>query len=75
MLQHAATVIPVIVWRTAVRLLVDALSFVAHGFRSRSRLAAENMFLRQQLALYRSAGSSFAVPMMQPGSSSSCSRG
>ena len=44
---------PAIVWRTAVRLLVDALSFVSLGFRSRSRLAAENLFLRKELALYR----------------------
>jgi len=42
-----------IVWRTAVRLLVDALGFVSHGFRSRSQLVAENLFLRKQLALYR----------------------
>jgi putative transposase len=34
-------------------LLVDALRFVSLGFRSRSRLAAENLFLRKQLALYR----------------------
>jgi len=44
---------PPIVWRTAIRLLVDALGFVLLGFRSRSRLAAENLFLRKQLALYR----------------------
>ncbi len=44
---------PSIVWRTAVRLLVDALVFVSLGFRSRSQLAAENLFLRKQLALYR----------------------
>jgi hypothetical protein len=40
-------------WRTAVRLLVDVLVFVSLGIRSRSRLAAENLFLRKQLALYR----------------------
>jgi hypothetical protein len=33
-------------------LVVDALEFVAVGLRSRSRLAAENLFLRKQLALY-----------------------
>jgi putative transposase len=38
---------------TAGRLLVDALRFVSLGFRSRSQLAAENLFLRKQLALYR----------------------
>ena len=40
------------VWRTAVRLLVDVVKFVSIGFRSRSQLAAENLFLRKQLALY-----------------------
>jgi hypothetical protein len=42
-----------IVWRTAVRLLVDVVRFAFVGFRSRSQLAAENLFLRRQLALYR----------------------
>ena len=41
------------VWRTAVRLLVDVVRFVSARFRSRSPLAAENLFLRKQLALYR----------------------
>jgi putative transposase len=41
-----------IVWRTTGCLLVDALKFLSLGFRSRSRLAAENLFLRKQLALY-----------------------
>ena len=41
------------VWRTAVRLLPDVLSFIAFGFQSRPRLVAENLFLRKQLALYR----------------------
>jgi putative transposase len=40
-------------WRTTVRLFVDALKFVSLGFRSRSHLAAENLFLRKQLALYQ----------------------
>src|SRR5262249_61627039 len=34
------------------RLLVDVLRFLSLGFRSRSRLVAENLFLRKQLALY-----------------------
>ena len=42
-----------IVWRTAVRLLVDVVRFASIGFRSHSELAAENLFLRKQLALYR----------------------
>src|SRR5436309_3701914 len=41
-----------IAWRTIGRLLVDAIRFLSLGFRSRSRLAAENLFLRKQLALY-----------------------
>ena len=40
------------VWGTFGCLLVDALTFLALGVRSRSRLAAENLFLRKQLALY-----------------------
>ena len=42
-----------IVWRTAVRLLVDVVRFVSIDFKSGSQLAAENLFLRKQLALYR----------------------
>ena len=48
--KHASSSI---ICRTAVGLLVDALRFVSLGFRSRSQLAAENLFLRKQLALYR----------------------
>ena len=39
-------------WRTASRVLVDVLKFLSLGFRSRAQLAAENLFLRKQLALY-----------------------
>jgi putative transposase len=42
-----------IVWQTAVRLLVDVVRFASIGFRLHSELAAENLFLRKQLALYR----------------------
>ena len=42
---------PSIMWRTTVRLLIDALRFVSRGFRSRSQLVGENLFLRKQLAL------------------------
>jgi putative transposase len=38
--------------RIVGRLLVDALTSLSLGLRSRSRLAAENLFLRKQLALY-----------------------
>lgn len=41
------------VWRIAVLLMVDGVRFVSAGFRSRSQLAAENLFLRKPLALYR----------------------
>jgi transposase InsO family protein len=40
-------------WRTAVRLLVDVVRFTAVAVKSRSQLAAKNLFLRKQLALYR----------------------
>jgi hypothetical protein len=40
-------------WRSAVRVLLDVVRFVSFGFRSRSQLVAENLFLRKQLALYR----------------------
>jgi putative transposase len=39
-------------WRTASRVLVDVVSFLSLSLRSRSQLAAENPFLRKQLALY-----------------------
>src|ERR1700737_3459295 len=42
--------------RTAGRLLLDAVRFLSLGFRSRSLLAAENLFLRKQLALYAERG-------------------
>jgi hypothetical protein len=41
------------VWCTAAGLLVDVVGLALSGFRSRSQLAAENLFLRKQLALYR----------------------
>lgn len=41
-----------IAWRTTCCLLVDALKFLSLRFRSRSRLAPENLFLRKQPALY-----------------------
>jgi putative transposase len=41
------------VCRTTVQLLVDALRLISLGFRSRTHLAAENLFLRKQLALYQ----------------------
>src|SRR5947209_8125107 len=40
-------------WRTAVQLLVDVVRFALVGCRSRSQLAAENLFLRKHLATYR----------------------
>jgi putative transposase len=41
------------VCRTTVRLLADVLRLISLGLRSRSHLAAENLFLRKQLALYQ----------------------
>jgi putative transposase len=40
-------------WRIAFSLMVDVVRFVSVGFRSRSQLAAESLFLRKQLAFYR----------------------
>jgi putative transposase len=48
--QHSSSSI---MCRTASRLLVDALRFVSLSLQSRSQPAAENLFLRKQLALYR----------------------
>jgi len=45
-----------IVWRTTGCGLIDALKLLTLGFRSRSRLAAESLFLRKQLALYAERG-------------------
>jgi len=39
-------------FRVAFELVVDTLHFVGLVLRSQSRLAAENLFLRKQLALY-----------------------
>ena len=36
-----------------LRILVDLVHFVCLGLRSRSSLAAENLFLRKQLAFYQ----------------------
>ena len=36
---------------TVFGLLMDFLQFIGFGLRSRARLAAENLFLRKQLAL------------------------
>ena len=36
-----------------MRFLVDVVRFASSGFRPHSELAAENLFLRKQLALYR----------------------
>jgi hypothetical protein len=41
------------VWWTAVRLLVEVVGFGLSSFRSQTQLAAENLFLRKQLALFR----------------------
>jgi transposase InsO family protein len=37
---------------TVFGLVIDLLQFIGFGLRSRARLAAENLFLRKQLALY-----------------------
>ena len=40
-------------WLSWLQLLGDLIRFVGLGFRSRGSLAAENLFLRKQLALYQ----------------------
>jgi hypothetical protein len=39
-------------FRTSLRVLLDVLTVFRTGLRSRGALAAENLFLRKQLALY-----------------------
>ena len=39
--------------RVLVGVAIDLVRFVGTSFRSRTALAAENLFLRKQLALYR----------------------
>ena len=41
------------VLRAVCRVLEDLVAFVRLGLTSRAQLAAENLFLRKQLALYR----------------------
>jgi cell shape-determining protein MreC len=38
--------------RTVLRVVFDVAAFVRLSLQSRAHLAAENMFLRKQLALY-----------------------
>ena len=38
--------------RTILRLVGDVVRFVSEAVRSHAQLAAENLFLRKQLALY-----------------------
>jgi hypothetical protein len=52
MLPHAETIVRVNREADTGCLLVDALRFLSLGFRSRLLLAAQNLFLRKQLALY-----------------------
>ena len=40
-------------FRTGMRLTLDALTLLPVSLQSRTALAAENLFLRKQLALYR----------------------
>jgi putative transposase len=40
-------------WLTLHRISLDFIRFLCSLFRSRCALAAENLFLRKQLALYR----------------------
>ena len=60
--QSSAT----IAWRTTGRLLVDALTFLSLGFRSLSRLMAENLFLVLRIPDSSAVRGAIAVrPVMQ----------
>jgi hypothetical protein len=48
-----------------LNLFADLLRFLVLSLRSKSSLAAENLFLRKQLAIYRSAESSPDGPPIQ----------
>jgi hypothetical protein len=58
--------------RVALRTVVDVLADIARlgllTLHSRTQLAAENMFLRKQLALYLERPSSRAGPTTRPAS-------
>jgi hypothetical protein len=43
---------PSLLIRTVLRVLLDAFRLGRLGLKSRAQLAAENLFLRKQLALY-----------------------
>jgi hypothetical protein len=43
---------PCIPVRTIVWVAIDVVNFLSLAFRSHAELAAENLFLRKQLALY-----------------------
>jgi hypothetical protein len=49
-----------------LNLFADLLCLLVLALRSKSSLAAENLFLRKQLAFYQSAESSPNVPPIQP---------
>ena len=49
-----------------LRILADLVHFVCLGLRSRSSLAAENLFLRKQLAFIKNARSSRDVQTIRP---------
>jgi len=51
--------------RLGLSLLVDLLHFVILTLRANSSLAAENLFLRKQLAFTRNAASSLAGPTIK----------
>lgn len=40
-------------WLCRLNLFADLFRFLVLGFRSKSSLAAENLFLRKQLAFYQ----------------------
>jgi hypothetical protein len=71
-LAHAE---PVVVHRLAdgQPCAVDVVRFLSLSLHSRSQLAAENLFLRKQLALNAERRVRVIEPTMRPGSRWSCS--
>ena len=52
--------------RTIYRVLLDLAELLRLATKSRSALVAENLFLRKQLAMFRSAMSERTAPRTRP---------
>jgi hypothetical protein len=61
--------------RTILRISTDLVALTSSAMRSRAQLAAENLFLRKQLALYLERQTKPRRAMMRPASRPSRCRG